>query len=613
MVGFKNQGSAKEKLENIIDEQNSLIFDEENWIDKDLWKIAEVTYSYDEETKINTTLFVKGGGLDLELYKKSNKEERKKLLTEAQDNLVKLLNEKKAQIQNALQELELVDILSQNSIETDIKSIFINSLTEKNDLLDYCLNAIHFEIEKAGFDLGLLKEEEEQIEKQQEELDSKLFGGKIKDNPNETILSYEYIFEIYSKNIEKLDTEEQKRFEGYLEQINQYLPVGYKYESKEKPKQIDGEFLDYDIPRKDYMLAFNLLVESLEKLEHIVESNEGTGSISDGPKGVQFPTTDKFDYIKILRFFKLGNHEIETHNITDYNGKQVIGNLRGANSTEKDEGVAILMEQLFTYGNELYKVDKNGDTIIDIDKIEISPNFIKILMGELLDNNELLDFLELSEKIDSDIISPTDRYIRLKRNNKAGVQHKDTTYTRGLFKAIDEINKYIKSKGKKGIGPEDLFLGKISFKETQKLKNIKEAKEKKSLDEIDKTDEDSQENIKILKPLFISDAVYFIVGEKLKGEKGNINSIEFYKYLQKKYPIFNFTLEEIENISFKTKRNVYGIVNILLKTIGRQQISNITQENKKTVKNLINIVGEQYNPKIRFVKRKLHPSRRNAK
>jgi hypothetical protein len=30
-------------------------------------------------------------------------------------------------------------------------------------------------------------------------------------------------------------------------------------------------------------------------------------------------------------------HEIETHSVTDYNTKDLLGNLRGSKSTEKDE------------------------------------------------------------------------------------------------------------------------------------------------------------------------------------------------------------------------------------------------------------------------------------
>jgi hypothetical protein len=61
----------------------------------------------------------------------------------------------------------------------------------------------------------------------------------------------------------------------------------------------------------------------------------------------------------------------------------------------------------------------------------------------------LKDFLELSEIIDPDIITAEERYKRLKRNNRKGVQHKDTTYTRGLLQAVDEVNTYIETKGSK--------------------------------------------------------------------------------------------------------------------------------------------------------------------
>jgi hypothetical protein len=37
------------------------------------------------------------------------------------------------------------------------------------------------------------------------------------------------------------------------------------------------------------------------------------------------------------------------------------------------------------------------------------------------------------------------------------------------------------------------------------------------------------------------------------------------KYLQNKYPIFDFSIEQISNTSKTTKRNVSGILNLLLK------------------------------------------------
>ncbi len=632
MSDLNKTSPAQNKLNDIINEHNSIIFDEQNWIGKDLRKIAEVTYSYNDNTNINTTLFVSWGWLDLELYKNSWKKERKKLLLTAKDNLIELLNEKKEQIKSALWELELIDLMNGDSVNINIKSIFINSLNEKSDFLDYCLNAIPFEIEKAWFKLKLSNKEETDTEKKQAQLDSKLFWWEIKNNSEETMLSYEYIIEKYNTNKNKLNSRQQERFEWYLERIVSFLPEWYKYKEKEKPKLISWDFLEYDIPRKDYMTWFNMFVEALEKLEHIVESNKNVWSISDWPKWVQFPTTKKFDSIKILRFLKLSLHEIETHNITDYNWRQIIWNLRGANSTEKDEWVAILMEQLFMYWKELYKTDKDWDQIIDITKLDLVSNFVQTLAWEVLNSKELLDYLNLSEKIDPDIISPNDRFLRLKRNNKAWVQHKDTTYTRWLFKAVEEINKYIKSKWKEWIAPEDLFLGKISFEETWKLKQIKESKEKEIKKDIVMDDillqvnaslekhsthktkkTKKKEKTNTIKPLFLSDAVYFIVTEKLKWEEWNIDSKHFYKYLKDKYPIFDFTLKEIEEISFKTKRNVYAIVNIILKTIWQHQINKLTKNNKKHVKNILKSLTEPYNHKINHAKEKLHPERRKAK
>ena len=593
---------VQKNLEDIINEQNLLIFDEENWVWKDLWKISEVTYSYDEQTWINTTLFVKLWKLDLEFYKKANNFLKERLLKKSKYVLINTINKKKTQIQTAKDKITLFEIFSQEEINNDLKDIFINSLNEKNDFLDYCLNGINFELEKTWINSWILEEEEIEIEKTQEKLDKKLFWWNIKDNPEEIILAYESVYTNYIINKNKLSKIEQIKFESYLSKIK--LPKLYKYDfkkiKKNKPKSIVWDFLDLDIPKSDYILWFNILVEALEKLEHIVESNDSAKSISDGPKWVQFPTSEKFNHIKMLRFFLLWNHEIETHNITDYNSKQLLGNLRGSNSTEKDEWVAMLMEQLFKYWKELYKIDEDWDLIIDINKIQINSYFTKTLMWEILNNDELFNFLELSEIIDPDVISPIDRYNRLKRNNKLGVQHKDTTYTRWLLKAIKEINLFIKSKWKRWINPEDLFLWKISFNETSKLKNIKKYKEKK------------WKKIEILKPLFISDAVYYSIDKKLNWKGSKINSEWFYKYLKNKYPIFNFTKQQIKEISYTTKRNVNWIVNIMLKNIWENNLDNIWKNRKQTNKVLMNIISEQYRPKIEKVKNRMHHSRKNA-
>jgi hypothetical protein len=56
------------------------------------------------------------------------------------------------------------------------------------------------------------------------------------------------------------------------------------------------------------------------------------------------------------------------------------------------------MEQILFHGRDLY-TQIDGKTIIDISKVAVNPAYIQILMCEILDNNQLLDFLELSHKI----------------------------------------------------------------------------------------------------------------------------------------------------------------------------------------------------------------------
>lgn len=605
-----NKLSDSKSLKDIINHYNLLIFDEKNWIKKEIRKIAEVTYSYEniDNKLLNTTLLVEIWNLNLEKYKSSNSFEKELLLSEAAKKLEKSLNQKKSQIEKALSEVKSIEL--ENKSDENIVSIFINSLEEKESFLNYCLAWLDFELEKAWIDLKISKEEENEKEEEIQAYDKALFWWKIKDNPEETKMSYEYIIEKYHKNKDKLNKEEQRRFEKYLLEIIPYLPKEYIYKEKEKAKEISADFLNVDMPRNDYILSFNILVEALEKLEHIVESNNSAKSISDWPKWVQFPTWEKFNKMNLLRFFKLWNHEIETHNITDYNSKQLLWNLRWAKSTEKDEWLAMLMEQLFIYWNELFKTDEDWDLIIDKEKIQINSYFTKTLMWELLDDEKLLDFLELSEKIDPDVISPIDRFNRLKRNNKKWVQHKDTTYTRWLFKAIDEVNKYIKTKWKEWINFYDLFLAKISFEETHKLKEIKESKI------------NAWEQIEILKPMFISDAVYFILNEKVNWKKWDINWEKFYNFLEKKYPILNFSKEQIKEISFTTKRNVYWIANIMLKNINKKNIENIYKDktyilkdkvDEKVYRTVLDILENQHNHKTNMIKNKMHHSRKNAK
>jgi hypothetical protein len=181
------------------------------------------------------------------------------------------------------------------------------------------------------------------------------------------------------------------------------------------------------------------------------------------------------------------------------------------------------------------------------------------LMCEILDNNQLLDFLELSHKIIWWNISPKSRYDRLKRNNYIYGQHKDVLYLRWLFQAIDEINKYILSDGKQWISMQDMFIWKVSFEDTSKFKRLRELST-----EISENPWDSHE---LLQPKFIAETILYLLKRDLVTQDWKISKefsqSNFLAYLQEKYPIIDISDDVFNNITYTTKKSVYQVLQIL--------------------------------------------------
>jgi hypothetical protein len=58
-------------------------------------------------------------------------------------------------------------------------------------------------------------------------------------------------------------------------------------------------------------------------------------------------------------------------------------------------------------------------------------------------------------------------------------------------------------------------------------------------------------------PIFLSDTIIFSIEKRpFLGNKKEVSKEEFLKYLEKKYPIFNFTEEQIKAVSTQTKQNI---------------------------------------------------------
>lgn len=556
-------------------------------------KIAEVTYSYNsdfENRNINTTLFCSLWWLDLSKFWNYVLRTQDQKILEAKDILKEKINKKSKSIQRYIKKLENILKDETISIKREEKykiDIIINALIEKKDLLLYCLNWIPYELQKAGINLTQIEENREIIDKKQKVLDKKLFWWDIKENTEEVILCYKHLVNNFNDKI--FSAEEKDRYKYFLSKIEEYLPEWYQFVKGKKLVNYTEKYNKIKVSDTDYLLWFNLSIEAQWWLFHTVEKNKNAKSISDWPMWIQFPTTDKFKYINLDRFLILNSHEIEVHNITEHNNSQILWNIRWVWSTQKDEWLAILMENFLQYGNQLLKIDnETWKQIINLDILPIKVAFTYILMWELLTNKELEEFLKLNEKNEKDTIELKSRFDRLKRSNLSDfmTQKKDTTYIRWLFKAANIINENILSEWKKWLTVKDLFLWKIWFNETKKFKYIKEQKQKEV------------KNLNILHPIFISDAIMY--STELRKKKQKIEMYWFLNYLKEKYPLFDFEKESIDILTIKTKKQVSWLINLTEK-----QIDN--HNSKKISINLNNFFREI---KINSAKKSLSPHRR---
>lgn len=595
-----NINSSNVRVVELIENISSLVFDEKIWFWNEIWKIAEVTYSYAniyeknelkinwKEININTTLYVSLWELNLDEFISSDDNWKNRLLKKASKIIKDKIIEKKSQIRKGLLETKKIDTTNLDIWEKNKLEILIDSLYEKLDLLNYCLNWLVYEDVKAWIKRNISEKREEKIDKKQRNLDKKLFWWEIKDNEEEVGLCYNHLYNIYLENKSKLTNDEIQRLEWYIKRIKNYLPNWFQYKEPTKLENRISDLEKYNLSQRDYILGFNLFIEAFSKMDFNVETNPFVKSISDGPNWFQIPTSEKFQKFTLTRFLLLNAHENETHNISEYNSKNIIWNTRWKDSTTKEEWVAKLMENMLKFWNQLFKIDLDAwKTIFDLEKFEMADNFVKTLFWEVLQNAELLDFLQLYEKIKKDIISPKDRFDRLKRSNNKWVQHKDTTYTRWLFQVASEINKYILSDWETWIEFYDLFIAKVWLWDIKKVKEIKDSK-----------------GIETLKPIFSSDIVYFFIRNNLDWKKTDLD--KFLDYLKNKYPILDFTQEIIDLIVNETHTSINWIINLWLKNIYDQEINKTISETRKKVSKVL--IEESINKAIEL----LAPKRRKA-
>jgi hypothetical protein len=94
-----NKINHKKSLSEFIDCSIKLIYDDEIWKQKELLEVAEVTYTYDQDTGINTRLFCTIGELDLEKYREINSFDiQETLFTQAYTKALNILKRKISEI-----------------------------------------------------------------------------------------------------------------------------------------------------------------------------------------------------------------------------------------------------------------------------------------------------------------------------------------------------------------------------------------------------------------------------------------------------------------------------------------------------------------------------------
>ncbi len=608
MLGNKETIEQKDPLNLLIEEINSTIFSKEKWIDNEFYKIPEMTYSYkkvwkNDEHIINKTLFSDLWWLDIKQFELEDDNWKEKLINRTWDNVENQILEKISSIESYLEKFIKIDS-GNDEVLNARKEIIVWWLEENITFLNIALEWLEFEKEKAilwiyfkwnteekkksGFYINPEKRKEklEKIEK----LNTVVFWEKISNNPEYVEWNLDYLyenFEDYKKEVKKgkiekkrlLSNDEEKRYNSYIAKLQSLSPE-YQPKIRKKPKSvIDKKWKEVNIDIGDVKdnLNNNLIATDIQTwyMPHRAYFDKNVSGFTDTAKWLWVPhnkelkTKTAFDTIRLMW------HENEQHWVSLVSHEILVWNIRWKQNLEVVEWTAMLWEELFEYWENMYTdwVDKNWKKvkIIDLEKISYVQNFPKTIMEEILTDEEFFDFLELQHKIEPDTTDPINRYLRFKRT---GFQRKDITYTTWKLKAAQYINDVIT--WEKEWNFSDLYLWKVWFDDLDNIKILKN-----NLDEKNKELTDDKK-IKLPENLFFSEAALFGVTQKEKWE--DINSDLFFKYLEKKYPSFDFSKEKIDSISFWFKKQLLWTINTITTAIDTHERKNKWHISSRQVK-----------------------------
>ncbi|MEF2175984.1 MAG: hypothetical protein V3575_05910 [Candidatus Absconditabacteria bacterium] len=502
----------------LLEDLNHQEFNEKEFIDKinssifdgTLSDLIEVTYAYEDLGNgkfLNKTLF-------------------EKLIGEKYNNNISYLNGKamfylhnKKQLVNRF----ILELNSQSKLSEKML-ILKGSLEYVRAILQLTIVGLPFESQKAGLENNYDEIKIQERVELLETIESKLFGGNIRNNKSESHDCYFYLKNIYQLNKGNLSQPEQTQFQGYLDILEKFISKDSIDTNNLSMKNTISQniILKKLVNRDDYVRIFHLVFQIYGIQKSVIIDERS--SIYDGDDAFYIPSAEAYEKLELQRVLQLIQHEIETHYIIQSNNEKLLGTFRGGNNLLREEGLAMVSEGLLA-----------GKTLNDFG---VSASLPMIFAGEVLDGEQYYDFINLLCKIKGEN-NINGIYLRRKRNyplNYKGVQHKDATYSRGIQKVIEYI--------KDGKDLKELYIGKLSFEDLELGKKLS-----------------INNSINLKYPIFIGELIMFV----LSGNK--LQKLTFHKYLMNKYPfVFDKVSSQdltLNELSFSNKKKIVEILKIL--------------------------------------------------
>ncbi|MEF2176047.1 MAG: tyrosine/phenylalanine carboxypeptidase domain-containing protein [Candidatus Absconditabacteria bacterium] len=397
--------------------------------------------------------------------------------------------------------------------------ILLNSLKSASNILEIAILGLPFELEKMGTKTKQSMEQAKINVDKIQNLEQAIYGGNVLENQAELSMSYEYLSGLFIQSYSLLTDHQKKLFLDWLQLIKSqiFFTNGKNNHIQNLNHKLDENWKKM-INIEDAKNIFQLVIQIYGLNKTVIIDDSGNFRVTE--KGLHIP--NRLSQISLISILKLIVHEIETHMICNHNNNITLGTFKGANHSEKEESLAVISEEVLI-GSDLNILKYSG--MIPV-----------ILMGELLEGREFWDFMSIYTLLRKEKLNPLS-FLRFKRNysfKHKGVQHKDTSYYRGISQIFD----YLKS----GKDPKDLYIGNISLADTKEI-----------------ADKINGKNKQLKFPLMISEIIVYSMNHH------KINHSDFLHYLEEKYSFTNINLNA-DNLKLSQKKKLIHILNIIGET-----------------------------------------------